>query len=96
MTQDEIIEMARQAGMNIDVLTRCRNIELLEPFVKLVAQQAQAEEREACLKEVEASAGAYDCTVACGGPASTFTVKLPRTADHIAQAIRARGKHEQR
>lgn len=50
MTQDEIIEMARQAGMNIDVLTRCRNIELLEPFVKLVAQQAQAEEREACAK----------------------------------------------
>ena len=48
MTQDEIIEMARQAGMNIDVLTRCRNIELLEPFVKLVAQQAQAEERSAC------------------------------------------------
>jgi hypothetical protein len=50
MTQDEIIEMARQAGMNIDVLTRCCNIELLEPFVKLVAQQAQAEEREACAK----------------------------------------------
>ncbi len=50
MTRDEIIEMARQAGMNIDVLTRCRNIELLEPFVKLVAQQAQAEEREACAK----------------------------------------------
>jgi len=48
MTQDEIIEMARQAGMNIDVFTRCRNIELLEPFVKLVAQQAQAEERSAC------------------------------------------------
>jgi hypothetical protein len=48
MTKDEIIEMARQAGMNIDVLTRCRNIELLEPFVKLVAEQAQEEERSAC------------------------------------------------
>jgi len=42
MTQDEIIEMARQAGMNIDVLTRCRNIELLEPFVKLELMQTKS------------------------------------------------------
>ncbi len=66
MTQDEIIEMARQAGMNIDVLIRCRNIELLEPFVKLVAQQAQAEEREACANACEeAKTNDWEGAVVC-------------------------------
>jgi hypothetical protein len=78
MTQDEIIEMARQAGMNIDVLTRCRNIELLESFVKLVAQQAQAEERSACAKIVEESSLPDTYSQEC----------LPE----IANDIRARGR----
>ena len=76
MTKDEIIEMARQAGMNIDVLTRCRNIELLEPFVKLVAQQAQAEKREAC-------ANACD---------DLDKMRGYSYADKCATAIRARGQ----
>jgi len=37
MTQDEIIEMARQAGMMTRVLYLGRNLELLTDFAKLVA-----------------------------------------------------------
>ena len=49
MTQDEIIEMAVQAGMYREVLTLGRNVELLTAFAKLVAQH----EREACAKVCE-------------------------------------------
>jgi hypothetical protein len=49
MTQDEIIEMARQAGIQRDVLTLGRNLELLTDFAKLVTQH----EREACAKLCE-------------------------------------------
>ena len=38
MTQDEIIEMARQAGMMTTVLYLGRNLELLTNFAKLIAQ----------------------------------------------------------
>ena len=54
MTQDEIIEMARQAGIpsaNVPSLAFGRvetGIELLEAFAKLVAEKAAAKEREAC------------------------------------------------
>ena len=44
MTQDEIIELAREAGMTIEALHLGRNLELLEAFGKLVAEK----EREAC------------------------------------------------
>jgi hypothetical protein len=37
MTQDDIIEMAVQAGIKRDVLMLGRNLELLEAFAKLVA-----------------------------------------------------------
>jgi len=46
MTKDEIIEMARRAGMMTRVLYLGRNLELLEAFAKLVANY----EREACAK----------------------------------------------
>jgi len=49
MTQDEIIELAVQAGMYREVLTLGRNVELLTSFAKLVAQH----EREACAKVAE-------------------------------------------
>jgi hypothetical protein len=49
MTQDEIIELARQAGMMTRVLYLGRNLELLEVFAKLVAEK----EREACAKLAE-------------------------------------------
>ena len=48
MTQ-EIIEMARQAGMMTRVLYLGRNLELLTNFAKLAA----AKEREACAKVCE-------------------------------------------
>jgi hypothetical protein len=43
MTQDEIIETARRAGMMSEVLQLGRNLELLTDFAKLVAEK----EREA-------------------------------------------------
>ena len=89
MTKDEIIEMARQAGMNIDVLTRCHNIELLEPFVKIVAQQAQAEEREACAKVCEEDL--RDEYLRQDRPVQDEVNLLAAIAD-CASAIRARGQ----
>lgn len=48
-------------------------------------------EREACARIAEEpSATTYECTVACGGPAQTFTQRLPKDAHEIAAAIRAR------
>ena len=49
MTKDEIIKMARQAGMMTRVLYLGRNLELLTNFAKLVAEH----ERESCAKEAE-------------------------------------------
>jgi hypothetical protein len=49
MTQNEIIEMAKQAGIDAEADTLCRYkgwVEPLEAFAKLVA----AKEREACAK----------------------------------------------
>ncbi len=48
MTQDEIIEMARDSGMELYGLgkDRARFVHYLEAFAKLVAQH----EREACAK----------------------------------------------
>ena len=40
MTKDEIIEMARQAGIMSEVLQLGRNLELLEAFAKLVAEKS--------------------------------------------------------
>lgn len=58
MTQDEIIEMAREAGFNLDgtpnMLYIVRgNYAQLEAFAKLVAAKAIASEREACAKVCE-------------------------------------------
>ena len=54
MTQDEIIEMAIKAELNLYVhdLTEKQYIQVIETFAKLVA----AKEREACLKICEAQA----------------------------------------
>ena len=51
MTQDEIIEMARQAGLNDEVLVPW-SFEI-QAFAKLVEEHAAAKEREACAKTVE-------------------------------------------
>jgi hypothetical protein len=63
MTQDEIIETARRAGMMSEVLQLGRNLELLTDFAKLVA----AKEREACAKVCddhwEKGGAAYYCAL---------------------------------
>jgi hypothetical protein len=57
MTQDEIIEMAEQAGVDEwwDSGNEQREVlqEHLEAFAKLVAAKATASEREACAKVCE-------------------------------------------
>ena len=49
MTKEEIIQMARKAGMMTRVLYLGRNLELLTNFAKLVAEH----ERKECAKEAE-------------------------------------------
>jgi hypothetical protein len=62
MTQDEIIQMAIQAELNLYVhdLTEKRYIEVIEAFAKLVA----AKEREACAKVAESNFGVIGSTIA--------------------------------
>ena len=76
MTQDEIIEMVRQAGMAYedDTDRYIANIDDLQDFAKLVA----AKEREACAKYVEE----------CSLPDAYSEACLPEIADEI----RARGE----
>ncbi len=50
MTQDEIIEMARQAGMDYLEYISEDSMKQVEAFVKLVDAKATAKEREACAK----------------------------------------------
>lgn len=77
MTQDEIIEMAVEVGIN-KVIAEL-NIELLEAFAKLIA----AKEREACAKVCDKKSvpqkGKLRNDVQCG-------------AVNLANAIRARGE----
>ena len=86
MTQDEIIEMARQAGFEIFIqespdglskTVRLPPIKPLEAFAKLVASK----EREACA--LLAQKTVYDTHIPTG-------VKIYGTA--AAKAIRARGE----
>ena len=49
MTQDEIIEMAKQAGFKME---NSAAIQAAEIFYKLVAAKAEAKEREACAKVI--------------------------------------------
>jgi len=51
MTQDEIIEMAKQAGFKME---NSAAIQAAEIFYKLVAAKAEAKEREACAKVCDA------------------------------------------
>ena len=66
MTQDEIIEMAIQAELNLYVhdLTEKRYIEVIEAFAALVAAKAAAKEREACAKVAESNFGVIGSTIA--------------------------------
>ena len=83
MKQDEIIEMAKQAGI-IAVHTEGdghwhQQFIALETFAKLVA----AKEREACAKLCDGLADMHEKMNQWGSH---------KTADTLAQAIRARGE----
>jgi hypothetical protein len=83
MTQDEIIEMARQAGCVEDKHYKGEVIfiskDALERFAKLVA----AKEREACAKVCEEHGKVW---------AERFLLGFQATLDDAADAIRARGE----
>ncbi len=93
MTQDEVIEMAVKAGMNREVLTLGRNVELLEAFAKVVAQRT----KERIFKRAEiASELAIEHAIelereACAEIAENWNSNgMPRTG--VANEIRARGQ----
>jgi hypothetical protein len=82
MTQDEIIEMARQAGITVEAGGRSYEqlLRIITRFAKLVAQH----EREACAKDLyEASEAAKDVD-----PQGFVW----RAVKECADAIRARGQ----
>ena len=82
-----VIEMAIEVG--ISDLTIGLYQQELERFAELV----RADEREACARIAEEpSTTTYECTVACGGPAQTFTQRFPKHSHDIAKEIRARGQ----
>ena len=77
MTQDEIIEMGKQVGLWPAVTDTF--LKELEAFAKLVA----AKEREACAKVCDGLADMHEKMNQWGSH---------KTADTLAQAIRARGE----
>jgi len=79
MTQDEIIEMARQAGLPEAIIEMTPIA--FEAFAKLVAEK----EREAC-----AQIAIYGCMVPPDGGSPTEDERL--LCEHIAHSIRARGE----
>ena len=81
MTQDEIIEMARQAGMVV-VNDEFSLLPFLETFAKLVA----AKEREECAKMVE------DSWMAFARRSSRLDITPFPELTYVAKAIRARGE----
>ena len=81
MTQDEIIEMAIQAELNLYVhdLAEKRYIEVIETFYKLVA----AKEREACAKV---------CETLWDTAGNGMATEDAAYGNECATAIRARGQ----
>jgi len=78
MTQDEIIETAKEAGyLDLSPIKRGMELKELEAFANLVA----AKEREACAKLCDARAIEYD----------GFTEEQ-NASEKLAAAIRARGE----
>jgi hypothetical protein len=82
MTNDEIIQIARRSYKSCEHIPNVKiPPEFIERFANLVAQQAQAEEREACAKVCDDRAFRFFSE-------SPFFVEIHGLAD----AIRARGQ----
>jgi hypothetical protein len=79
LTTEEIIELARQAGMVV-VNDKFSLLPFLEAFAKLVASAATAKEREACAKVCDELSKKHSWE-GC-------------YANECAEEIRARGQHE--
>jgi hypothetical protein len=102
MTQDEIIEMATQAGMEQDGDMWFSNlyktdmdvhISHLETFAKLVAAKAAAKEREACAKLAKEYAAEYKEGGRLYPMLNGSITKTAATAcDHIVYIIGERGR----
>jgi hypothetical protein len=97
MTQDEIIEMARQAGMDYLQYLSPEAFEKVEAFAKLVAQH----EREACADIADRLPRTYRETKEAHERATLepfhpsrfgFDFAEMRQAEVITHAIRARGQ----
>ena len=80
MTQDEIIEMAKQAKLGFLLESGFMCHQEVKDFAKLIAEK----EREACAKEADKRL--YDFTMLTSNPPQNGS------AWSIASAIRARGK----
>jgi hypothetical protein len=63
MTQDEIIEMAKEAGLSNPLWIE-NNYEIIETFASLVEAKATAKEREVCAQIAEHSFGVIGSTIA--------------------------------
>jgi len=85
MTQDEIIDMARQSGWTDDLLKVSFVSPILERFASLVAAKATAKEREACAKVCDELPAPDFYTDACAGMWDITTLRC-------GNAIRARGE----
>lgn len=87
MTQDDVIDMARQAGAELyghpDYATICVNGKDASDFVKAFAKLVAAKERKACAKLCDAEF--WRATKRDGSSAGV-------AAGNCAEAIRARGE----
>ncbi len=93
MTQDDIIEMAVQAGIKRDVLMLGRNVELLEAFAKLVAAKHDPKIAIADAYRAGVDSGIAAEREACAKVADYYASGMDRNySEIIADAIRARGE----
>jgi hypothetical protein len=86
MTREDIVRMAREAGLVNWEATAYANE--LERFAALVASA----EREACAKVAETPIGEYEVVVACGTEPAPYRIPQYANWQDIATTIRARGQ----
>ena len=95
MTQDEIIELAKQAGMMSEVLQLGRNLELLTDFAKLVAKHTllNIDPSKFMSYQEGIEAGRFAEREACAKLCEEYAIGLERNySEIIADKIRARGQ----
>ena len=85
MTQDEIIEMAREAGLSNPLWIE-NDYKIIETFASLVEAKATAKERQACAKLCETLGVHPALNVWDGGP------DWYKHGKDCAASIRARGQ----